>query len=97
MSNSNAEYNVLVSSGLKTVFVSSNTFVSPAIFKPVPESEKRFDAVYDARINPYKRHMLATEIKSLALITARALLSQRVLHPFGYGYYSAGVLFQQSA
>ncbi len=72
MSNSNAEYNMLVSSGLKAVFVSSNAFVSPAIFKPVPESEKRFDAVYDARINPYKRHMLATEIKSLALITARS-------------------------
>ena len=72
MSNSNAEYNVLVSSGLKTIFVSSNTFVSPAIFKPLQKSEKRFDAVYDARINPYKRHVLATGIKNLALITARS-------------------------
>jgi hypothetical protein len=72
LSNSTAEHGALASSGLKTVLVSSNAFVSPEIFKPLPESEKRFDAVYDARINPFKRHTLATEIKSLALITARA-------------------------
>ncbi|MFZ2396370.1 MAG: nucleotidyltransferase family protein [Smithella sp.] len=35
-------------------------------------SEKIFDAVYDARINPFKRHNLANRIQSLALITARA-------------------------
>ena len=52
--------------------VSSNAFVSPAIFRPLPESKKRFDAVYDARINPFKRHNLATGIRSLALIAARA-------------------------
>lgn len=70
LANSHAEYNILKSSGFNTVFVNSNAFVSPDIFKPLPESEKRFDAVYDSRISPFKRHMLAARINNLALITA---------------------------
>ncbi len=70
MANTETERLMLTDAGLETAWVSSNAFVSPAIFRPLPESQKRFDAVYDARINPFKRHNLATGIKSLALITA---------------------------
>ena len=72
MANTETERLMLTDAGLATAWVSSNAFVSPAIFRPLPESKKRFDAVYDAQINSFKRHNLATGIKSLALITARA-------------------------
>jgi|SRR5208282_5657409 len=72
MANTETERLMLTDAGLETAWVSSNAFVSPAIFIPLPESKKRFDAVYDAQINPFKRHNLAAGIKSLALITARA-------------------------
>jgi hypothetical protein len=72
MSNSEQEYRMLAAAGLETTWVSHNAFVSPAIFRILPLSEKIFDAVYDARISPFKRHNLANRIQSLALITARA-------------------------
>jgi hypothetical protein len=72
MANTETERLMLTDVGLEAAWVSSNAFVSSAIFRPLPESRKRFDAVYDAQINPFKRHNLATGIKSLALITARA-------------------------
>jgi len=71
LTNTENESRMLTAAGLQTVFVSSNSFVSPEIFKPLPESRKRFDAVYDSRINDFKRHNLAARIRSLALITAR--------------------------
>ena len=70
MANTETERLILTDAGLETAWVSSNAFVSSAIFRPLPESKKRFDAVYDARINHFKRHDLAAGIKSLALITA---------------------------
>ena len=70
MANTETERLMLTDAGLETAWVSSNAFVSPVIFRPLPESQKRFDAVYDARINHFKRHNLAAGIKSLALITA---------------------------
>lgn len=72
MANTETERLMLIDAGLETAWVSSNAFVSPEIFRPLPESKKRFDAVYDAQINLFKRHNLAIGIKSLALITARA-------------------------
>jgi glycosyltransferase involved in cell wall biosynthesis len=71
MANSETEQHMLAKAGLKTVWVNQNIFVSPTIFRILPESEKRFDAIYDARISSFKRHKLAAEIASLALITAR--------------------------
>ncbi|PKN53277.1 MAG: hypothetical protein CVU55_01260 [Deltaproteobacteria bacterium HGW-Deltaproteobacteria-13] len=72
MANSKEEYRKLIDAGLETAWVSHNAFVNPAIFRILTDSEKRFDAVYDARISPFKRHHLAVKIKNLALITARA-------------------------
>jgi hypothetical protein len=72
MANSESEYRILLDAALETVFVSHNAFVSPELFKILPEAKKRFDAVYDARISPFKRHHLAVKIQSLALITAHS-------------------------
>ena len=71
MANSEAEHRMMTAAGLENAWVNGNAFVSPAIFIALPGSEKRFDAVYDARISPFKRHDLAAGIKSLALITGR--------------------------
>lgn len=71
MANGEAEQRMLGAAGLVTVHVSRTAFVNSAIFRPLPESEKRFDAVYDARINPFKRHELAARVASLALIAVR--------------------------
>jgi hypothetical protein len=48
MANSNPEYQMLTASGLETSWVSHNAFVNPEIFRIMQESEKIFDAVYDA-------------------------------------------------
>jgi glycosyltransferase involved in cell wall biosynthesis len=70
MANSEAEHRMLTAAGLVSVWVNHNAFVSPAIFRNLQESNKHFDAVYDARVDPFKRHKLAAAIESLALITA---------------------------
>ena len=56
---------------LNTIFCNQNCFLDERIFKPLPDTEKKYDAVYDARIIEFKRHFLAAEIKNLALIYAQ--------------------------
>jgi glycosyltransferase involved in cell wall biosynthesis len=55
-------------SGLNSIFCNQNCFVDERIFKPLPGIEKKYNAVYDARIIEFKRHYLASEIDALALI-----------------------------
>jgi glycosyltransferase involved in cell wall biosynthesis len=45
-----------------------NAFVDERTFAIDASAEKRFDAIYNARLAPYKRHGLAAAIPSLALI-----------------------------
>lgn len=54
--------------GLETIFCNHNAFVDENIFKPLPSVEKKFDAVYDARLVPFKRHYLAADVPRLGLI-----------------------------
>ena len=55
---------------LNAIFCNQNCFLDERIFKPLPDVERKYDAVYDARIIEIKRHFLAAEIKNLALIYA---------------------------
>jgi len=55
---------------LNAIFCNQNCFLDERIFKPLPDVEKKYDAVYDARIIVIKRHFLAIEIENLALIYA---------------------------
>jgi hypothetical protein len=59
-----------VHAGLTTVFCNQNALVDKRIFRPLPGVAKRFDAVYDARLTPYRRHRLAAEVPNLALLHA---------------------------
>jgi glycosyltransferase involved in cell wall biosynthesis len=54
--------------GLKTILCNSNSLVDERIYKPLPFIEKKYDAVYDARMVEWKRHYLASQIKNPAFI-----------------------------
>ena len=53
---------------LEAVFCNHNAFIDENIFKPLPDSAKKYEAIYDARFKDYKRHYLAVEIENLALL-----------------------------
>jgi glycosyltransferase involved in cell wall biosynthesis len=68
--NTTTHYDVFAQAGLTAVFFNQNALVDERIFRPLPGIAKRFDAVYDARLTPYKRHSLAAEVRNLALLYA---------------------------
>ena len=45
-----------------------NAFLDPARYPVAKKTERRFDALYIARITPFKRHDLALKVKNLHLI-----------------------------
>jgi glycosyltransferase involved in cell wall biosynthesis len=73
LANSEAEHQRLTARGLGAAWVSHNAFVNPRTYQPLPGRAKLFDAVYDARICPFKRHELAVGIDNLALVTSRVV------------------------
>lgn len=58
----------LQSLGLNACFCNQNAFVDENLFKPLEDVAKAFDAVYDARFIPCKRHHLASDLESVGLI-----------------------------
>ncbi len=48
-------------------FIHQNAFLDPARY-PLAKRSRRFDAVYVARITPFKRHYLASQVENLLLI-----------------------------
>jgi len=65
------EQRLLREEGIEAVWCNHNAWIDENIFRLTPEVEKRFDAVYDANLSPYKRHALAADIENLALISFR--------------------------
>jgi glycosyltransferase involved in cell wall biosynthesis len=57
--------------GVDAVWCQQNAFADDRIFRPLPDAERRFDALYDARLEPFKRHALAASIPRLALMGYR--------------------------
>ena len=47
---------------------SHNAFLDPARYQTAKAKERRFDALYIARITPFKRHHLAAKVRNLYLI-----------------------------
>lgn len=48
--------------------INANCLVDDTVYRPKPEIETIYDAVYNACLHAYKRHDLAVEIEKLALI-----------------------------
>lgn len=66
--NSTHEEEVIKAKGLNAVFCHQNAFIDEKLYPIIPDAEKLFDAIYVARVTPFKRQELAQKIKSLRLI-----------------------------
>jgi len=66
--NSEKEESLLQKHGLDGILCHQNAFVDTKYFPFISDCKKEFDAIYTARITPFKRHQLAAHIKSLRLI-----------------------------
>ena len=67
LANSPNEVRVLSDLGLNCVLCHQNAFVDERRY-PIVQREKEFDAIYIARITPFKRHALAKQVASLRLV-----------------------------
>lgn len=66
--NTPRELKALQRRGVEAVLANHNIFVDERIFKPLPEVEPVYDAIYNAAFSPFKRRELAAEIGSCAHI-----------------------------
>ena len=55
--------------GMAAVYCSQNALVREDIFYPMPARVQWFDALYDAKWADYKRHHLAADVGSLAMLS----------------------------
>jgi hypothetical protein len=69
LGNTREEIARLRTAGLEAAFVNSNAFVDERLFTVDRTAPKLYDAIHDAQLGAYKRHELAVEIRSLAIIT----------------------------
>ncbi len=68
LTNSPVEAERLTAGGVRAIHCHHNSFLHESHYRIRPEAPKEFDAVYVARITPFKRHYLASRVKSLRLI-----------------------------
>ncbi len=73
LANSPLEAEQMRKRGLESYFCHQNAFLDPACYPLQKNVRKRYDAVYLARITPFKRHDLAARISSLRLIGNHSL------------------------
>ena len=67
--NTGEERDRLLEGGLTAMVPNKNFLVSERNFRPLPAVEIEFDAIYNARFDPLKRHYLAAEIEILAYLS----------------------------
>ena len=75
LANSPNEVRVLSELGLHCILCHQNAFVDERRYPIIPR-EKKYDAIYIARVTPFKRHALARKVSSLRLIGDPAYLAQ---------------------
>ena len=70
LANSDYEALQLRAAGVPATNGSNLIFISERIYRPLPVAQDlpHFDAVYNARFDPFKRHELATKVDSLMLV-----------------------------
>lgn len=68
LANSPTERDNLRLVGLRAEYCHQNAFLDERRFKLNPRQRREFDAIYVARITPFKRHHLAYNVKSLRMI-----------------------------
>jgi glycosyltransferase involved in cell wall biosynthesis len=80
VSNTERETELMRAQGCTAVTINHNCLSDEETFKPIPQIEPVFDAVYNARFAPWKRHELAQDIKKLVLIYFRHNGEESVEH-----------------
>jgi len=68
LANSPLEATLLGERGLRVSYCHQNAFLDEHRYHVTPRLAKRYDALYVARITPFKRHQLAAGITSLRLV-----------------------------
>jgi glycosyltransferase involved in cell wall biosynthesis len=71
LANTPREYRLLRLFGIHAALCHQNCFIDEQIIDILPAAEKKYDAVYNAVLSGFKRHILAKDVKRLALITYR--------------------------
>lgn len=66
--NTRAQIDLFGRAGISCVLAPQNMFIDENVFKPDTTQVCRYDAIYNAGITPFKRHLLARDVPSLALI-----------------------------
>lgn len=69
LANSLNQCRVFQEMNFRAIFVNHNALVDERIFTVLDGCPKKYDAIYNAALAPYKQHQLAAAISSLALIT----------------------------
>ena len=69
--NTAAEKERLARGGLNARLLNKNFMVANAIFRPLHDAPVEFDAVYNARFDPRKRHELASAIEKVGYLAYR--------------------------
>ncbi len=70
LANSPTEVERLEALKLRTIFCHQNAFIDETRYKLALHAPKKYDAIYIARVSPFKRHALTANIRSLRLIGA---------------------------
>jgi glycosyltransferase involved in cell wall biosynthesis len=78
LGNTERETELLLEEGCKAVTINHNCLSNEELFKPLPEIEPVYDAVYNARFSRWKRHELASDIEKLALVYFRHVGEQSI-------------------
>ncbi|MFO0934680.1 MAG: hypothetical protein U1E39_18485 [Planctomycetota bacterium] len=66
-----AERALFVARGVDAVHCNQGALVDERVFRPLADVERVHDAIYDARLDRFKRHRLAASVERLALLTYR--------------------------
>jgi glycosyltransferase involved in cell wall biosynthesis len=80
--------------GAEALFVNQNAFVNENVFQPRAGAEPTHDAVYNAAMSPYKRHLLARKVASLIIMTyvyggtANALYEREVREALAHAWWA---------
>ena len=77
LANSAREAWLLQAAGVRSYLCNHNALVDETAFTVGDPAARTVDAIYNARMKPYKRHALAAAVPSLALIYGRVLPEER--------------------
>ncbi|MEA5619908.1 glycosyltransferase family 1 protein [Cronbergia sp. UHCC 0137] len=84
---------------LNAFFCNQNSLIDERIFRPISSINKKFDAVYDAKLTRFKRHYLAKYIDSIAFVYYYDVVKdvncyQEIKSLFPHGHFFNQALFQ---